>query len=460
MKKLTIIIFIVLVASSTAYFLFFSGSSGKGEGDAENKEEIFILKTGDIRLLIEATGRVVPEQEVEIKCKASGEITSLPLDVSDTVKKGDILLQLNPEDEKRSVKRAKVALAVSQARLTQSNLNLKVAKRELATEKIRTKAAIASSQAKLTEAKSKLKRVEQLLKKHMASPEELDVARTLYAQAEAESETTKARTEDLSTQAIEIDTKRQEIKIAEAQVEADKISLSDAEQRLADTTVVAPISGIVSENNVQKGQIIASGINNVGGGTTVMTIVDLSRIFILVSVDESDIGHIQNRQRVSITVDAYPDIRFPGIVDRVATKGIIVSNVVTFEVKVEVKGKNSKLLKPGMTANVEITAIEKKDILLVPITAIKRKQHKRFVAVVKADGTTESRAVTTNVTDGVSIEIVSGVQKGDKVIIPATQTQSQWQNDKNNKKDKPHGKRGQMRMMKTGSKKGSGSPHK
>lgn len=429
MKKRGIILLILFVSAGIAWFVFFSGKGDNREPDAEDGKEIVMAQNGDILVVVEATGRVISNQEVEIKCKASGEITSLPVDVSDMVKKGDLLLQLNPEDEERSVRRAEVALAVSQARQKQANLNLNIAERNLVTEKTRAGAALVSAEAKLHEARFKRERVEQLLDKKMASPEERDVARTLYAQAEAEHETAKARMEDLNTAAIQIETKREEVKIAEAAVETDKINLSDAVQRLADTTLAAPIDGIVAVNNVQVGQIIASGINNVGGGTTVMTLVDLSRIFVLVSVDESDIGQVRIGQIVNISVDAHPGIQFPGSVDRVATKGAVTSNVVTFEVKVEVKGDDRNLLKPEMTANVEIMAVEQNGVLLAPLKAIERKRNEQFVTVRKADGTDEQKMVTTGVTDGVSVEILSGLQKRDQIVVSSKGAQSRWQRD-------------------------------
>jgi RND family efflux transporter MFP subunit len=191
----------------------------------------------------------------------------------------------------------------------------------------------------------------------------------------------------------------------------------------------------VATRAVQVGQIIASGVSNIGGGTTVMTLADLSRTFVLVSVDESDIGRIENGQRVRITVDAFPDTFFPGEVVRVATKGTAVSNVVTFEVKVEVKGPNCGLLKPEMTANVRITAVEKNDVLLLPVNAVVRKRQERIVSVRKADGASEERTVKTGSSDGEMIEIAEGLSEGEKVVMPAGSAQSRWRADKNDTKN-------------------------
>jgi len=420
----------LLVLAGVGWWLRARGKTRKQPDAAEAAAtaQTATVEKGALRVVVEATGRVVPEQEIEIKCKASGEIIKLPVDVSDAVKKGDVLVQLDPADEERSVRRAEVALAVSEARLAQAQLALEIAQQELATERTRAEPALRSAQAKAQEAEARLTRVEQLLEKKIASPEELDSARTTRAQAVSDLEAARARIEELKAKAMQIQSRRQDLRIAEAQVETDKLSLSDTNQRLADTTVKAPIAGTVAERGVQVGQIIASGINNVGGGTTVMTLADLSRVYVLVTVDESDIGRIQVDQRVRITVDAYPDTPFPGRVVRVATKGQSTSNVVTFEVKVEVRGPSSRLLKPEMTANVEIVAVEKEDVLLLPAQALGRKRRERFVILPKPDGTEEERTVTTGASDGEKIEIVDGLAEGETVLLPRAGAGSRWRN--------------------------------
>ena len=151
----------------------------------------------------------------------------------------------------------------------------------------------------------------------------------------------------MDIKAHELELKRQDVRLSMAQIETDKIDFSLAEQRLKDTKVFSPINGVVSERNVQSGQIISSGISNVGGGTLVMVLSDLTRLFILASVDESDIGKVKLGQKVVITADSFPGKRFFGKIERIATKGVNISNVVTFEVKIEVQGTDKQLLKTG-----------------------------------------------------------------------------------------------------------------
>jgi len=195
---------------------------------------------------------------------------------------------------------------------------------------------------------------------------------------------------------------------------------------LKDTKVLAPIDGVVTQRPVSIGQIISSGISNVGGGTSILTISDLSRVFALGSVDESDIGRVALDQEVDVTADAYANRRFKGKVVRIAARGTNVSNVVTFEVKIEVLDQKKNLLKPEMTTNLEIIAARRNDVLTVPNEAVTRKQGKRIVNVLLPDGKTEERVVEAGINDGTKVEIVSGLEIGDKVVLQKAQAESRW----------------------------------
>lgn len=422
-----IILILIVLGLGAAVWKFWPRAASQEEKTAADQPQAIPVKLGSLRVVVDTSGRVVPHQEVEIKCKASGEVMKLPLDVSEPVKKGDLLLQLDPQDESRSVKRSEVALAVSEAKLVQARLNLKIAEQNLHTERNRAQESLKSREIELQESKAKLERIRQLLAKNMSSIEENEAAQTNCSQATTELENARMRIEDLKAQETAISLRKEDVRIAEAQVESDQLSLSDVRRRLADTEVMAPIDGVVAERNVQVGQIIASAISNVGGGTTVMKIVDLSRIYILASVDESDIGRVQTEQSVVITVDAYPEMTFPGKVVRVATKGMESSNVVTFEVKIEVEGPRRKMLKPAMTAAVEIVAVEKENVLLVPSGAINRRRNQTFVMVQGQNGA-EERVVETGASGSESVEIKSGLKEGELVLVRGL-TSSRWAND-------------------------------
>ncbi|MFH0794589.1 MAG: efflux RND transporter periplasmic adaptor subunit, partial [bacterium] len=428
-KKIWIVVVIVLLATAAIYFKV-SASKTEKKTD-EPPLSIAKVERGPIRLAVESTGRVVSNLDVEIKCKASGEVTQLAFDISDKVKKGDLLVQIDPVDEQRRVNQAEVGLSSSQARLTQSQFNYEVARQNLETEKTRAQAQLQSAQASYDDLLAKAARKKELLDKKYVSQEEYDTAQTASVQARSDLETAKARIEDLKSREISLEATKQDVVLAQADTDSDKINLELARQALTDTKVYAPIDGVVSDRKVAVGQIISSGISNVGGGTTMLTLSDLSRIFILASVDESDIGKVKVGQSAVVTADAYPEKTFTGNVVRIATSGASVSNVVTFEVKLEVLGEGKELLKPQMTANVEIVAAEKELALLVPADAVTRQQGQRVVYVQKPDGTTEERPVEVGISDGFKVEIMKGLNEGEEVAYQKGMGDSRWRNNPN-----------------------------
>lgn len=421
-KKLLILLVIIIVAMAAFFFL---RRDTKKDAGVTNSPEPVAATRGPISLTVVTNGRVVSNLDVEIKCKASGEIVKLPFDISDLVKKGELLMELDPVDEQRNVKQARVSLESSEARLVIAKCSLEIAERNLGTERRRANASLDAAKARASDARTKASRVKDLFERKLASAEELDTVTTSAVQAAADEELAKVKLDELSTQERSLELARQEVQLAEGTVETDKIDLDTVLQRLKDTRVESPLDGIVTLRPVQTGQIISSGISNVGGGTTAMTMSDLSRIFVLAAVDESDIGNVALDQPVNITVDAFPGKRFPGRVMRIATKGLNNNNVVTFEVKIEVLSDFKALLKPEMTANIEIVAAKKDNAVLVPVESVMRKKGQQVVTIVDGINRVE-RPVETGLTDGVKVEILSGVNDGDKVAVYQSDSNSRW----------------------------------
>ena len=486
------------------------------------------VERGDILASVSSTGRVASNLDVDIKCKASGEVVKLPFDVSDIVKEGDLLVELDPIDMERSLTQAQVQLQASEARLQEARQNLDIAQQTLKTDQARAQAALTSAQAKAKDTQSKADRTKQLFEKKLASQEEWETDQTAAVAAQMDLTNAQTKLEELKTQEVTLDVKRQDVVLAQTSVDSDKIAVTVAQDRLHDTKVTSPMDGVVSARNVQKGVIISSGVSNVGGGTTIMTISDLSKLFVYASVDESDIGRVQLGQSVNITADAFPGVVFDGRVTRIATKGTNVSNVVTFEVQVEVLGEQRRhgssgggsgvgsstgsggaspateptsrpawgghaggarwrnsgatsqpttapgaqqatghgygktrsegqtlskrageapatqqpttqpaatqtarshqrpVLKPEMTANVEIIVADKSDVVIVPVEAVVRKAGQQYVTVIKDDGSTQDVAITTGITDGTRMEIASGLDAGQTIQIRKGGADSRW----------------------------------
>ena len=170
---------------------------------------------------------------------------------------------------------------------------------------------------------------------------------------------------------------------------------------------------------------MASGTGGFSGGTTILTLSDLSRMFVLATVDESDIGGVRLGQEARVTVDAYPGRVFKGKVVRVPTTGVNASNVVTFEVKVEVLDEAKALLKSVMTGVVTIVEDRRPDVLHVPTAAVTRRAG--HATVTMADGSKRDVQLGLEGTD--SVEVADGLAAGDRIVLGTEELPTRWKGD-------------------------------
>ena len=376
MRRFLLIICPLLAIGAAVAYYYYRGNRNKDTPD-ESNIELVVAEKGDLDLQVECTGRVEANREVEIKSKASGEVVELPFDISDFVFQEDLLVKLDPVDEERRVKQRRVALASS-------------------------KASLHSAEAQARETRAKFERVKKLYEKELTSAEDLEIAETDYIRADAARE------------------------MAAAQVTGDELNLADAEQRLTETEIYSPIDGTITGRFIQTGQIVSSGISNVGGGTPLLQVGDLSRIFIRASVAESDIGRVELGQQAMITADAYAEEGFFGEVVRIAAKGEEITDVVIFDVMIEALGDNRDSLKPGMTANVFILAARREDIVLAPLEAVMRGREGQILTIREPDGTDVERPVVTGINNGYLVEIAQGVDAGETIVLDREKAQSRF----------------------------------
>jgi len=208
---------------------------------------------------------------------------------------------------------------------------------------------------------------------------------------------------------------RQQMDAAQMDYEVAKATYDDAVSNLDDTVIKAPISGMVIGKPIPAGQTVSPGISN---PMVILTIADLNRMQIEALVDESDIGKIKLNQKVSFTVDAYPDKTFAGKVATISNKANVQQNVVYYTVLIDVESPEG-LLKPTMTARVSVHVGERNNVLIVPTLAIKDSKGQRFVQVLR-NGATQPEAVkiVTGLSSEDRIEVVSGLQQGDTIVLP------------------------------------------
>jgi RND family efflux transporter MFP subunit len=287
---------------------------------------------------------------------------------------------------------------------------------------MRTHSTLESAKVKAMNAQAKAERQKQLIDQQLGSQEEYESAQTDAATALADQRTAEVAVAEVTQQEIALETKRQDVKLAEADVQAAQITLDQAKKQLDYTTVLAPMNGTVSSLDVQIGTIVASGINNVSGGTTIMTLSDLSHVFVEATVDEADIGSVQVGQSARVTVDSYAGKVFTGKVVRVAVKGVSESNVTTFEVKVEVTDAQKALLKPLMSANVVIVQAQRDGVLTLPTSAVTRKADKTVVKLSSG----EEREIQLGIEGAERVEVTSGLAESDHVVVNNNEQPSRW----------------------------------
>ena len=356
-KKRVILGMIIIIILSVVIFTSTQNSTGNYKS-AKQKFKEYTIERGTFKILVTANGGVIPIDRVEIKSKASGLVEELPVEQGDFIKKGDLIARLDQKDERA---------AVSQA---QADFDIAV--------------------AELKKSRREHKRKDELYVQQLISEEDRDL--------------------------IELN-----LAIAKGELIQATTALTRAKERFSESIVRAPIDGIILQKYVEKGQIIASGISNVSGGTPIVDIADMSSVYIQAGVDEIDIGKMKVGQPAIVTADAYPDIKFTGKIVRIAPEAKIEQNVTLFDVIVEVKNQEGKL-KSGMNTSIEITIVEKDNVLLVPNIALRipeggKADKNMRVVMLKKGKSYELRRIEIGLDNFKEVEILSGLNDGDIVGV-------------------------------------------
>jgi len=376
---------------------------------------------GDLLVKISATGVVEPNFQVEVKSKASGEVLKFKYEEGDRIKKGQLLLQLDKSDEIRSVARSKADLASATAKLNKAKTALLSQETKYQTSLKSAESQVQEAEANLEESEDKLKRQEDLFQKKFTSQEALQGAQTAFKVNQENLIQARSDVQAAKDTIHDIDVKKHEIDLARSEVQRAKISLAEAKERLDETEIFAPISGVLIEKLVEQGQIISSGISNVSGGTTLANLADLSRLFIIADVDETDIGSVEINQLVKITADAYPGRTFSGKVQRISPRGQVENSITIFKVKIEIRGEGKDILKPMMTANVDIISKELKNVIYLPREALRVEKSKKYAAIL-VNNEPKEVLVTTGVRNPIHVQVLSGLEADQEVLIGDWQT--------------------------------------
>ena len=348
-----------LVAVAIIAYLMFSGGKKKETISMETaKAEIASIHTS-----ITATGTIEPVTSVTVGTQVSGIVSHLYVDYNSIVKKGQVIAELD--------------------------------RTNLISELTAQKASLASAQSSLNYQQSNFERYKTLFDKGLVSADEFESARLQYEQAKQ-------------------------------QVAQSRESVQRAQTNLGYATITSPIDGIILSKSVEEGQTVAASFN-----TPELFVIaqDLTNMRVIADIDEADIGGVKEGQRVSFTVDAFPDDTFEGSVTQVRQEATTESNVVTYEVVISAPNADLKL-KPGLTANVTIFTMEKNDVLTVPAKALRFMPNEAFLKKgeriedceaphklwTKEGDVFKAHKVEIGTTNGVTTEILSGIEPGTEVL--------------------------------------------
>lgn len=207
-----------------------------------------------------------------------------------------------------------------------------------------------------------------------------------------------------------------EIQRRQRKVEEKKLELALAKENLDDTVLEAPFSGIISKVYVEEGELAAG--ETVSSSREILRLVDTSKLFAEVKVDEVDIAQVQVGQKVKVSVDAYPDETFFGKLVSICPEATTSEGLVVVEVKIELEA-NPKL-KPGLTADADIIVAEVKDVIILPVEEVRERGERHFVRVVQ-DGEPAPRQVEVGVSNGTYMQVKSGLQEGETVLSAGLQ---------------------------------------
>jgi len=314
-----------------------------------------------IELTSVVTGKVIPEDEVEIKPQLNGIIEKILVKEGDTVQNGQLIAVIKVVPDERSVYGA-------QAQVTSSKLNLENGEKQL-------------------------NRAKELFAKQIISQQEFEDAELRYNSA------------------------KENLKAAENDLEIIRNG-SVAGSSTANTNIRATLSGTILEIPVEVGdQVIAA--NNFNAGTSVAIIADLSQMIFEGKVDEAEVGNLTNGMKIIVSMAAIPNKEFDAKLKFVAPKGTEEGGAVQFKIEAELALDDDTFVRAGYSANGALVVNSKTDVMVIPEAVLQfdRKTQKPYVEIEISDQNFERREIDTGLSDGIKVEILSGVEMTDNIKI-------------------------------------------
>jgi len=387
------------------------GTGGPGATPRATIVTVAPVEARPLERAVDATGSLLPWQEVILNTNASGTVARLLVDLGDTVRAGQVVAELDPRESTLAVEQAEAGVGAARESLGRARAQLRAAEAQLQQVRDSRRALEASlnrSRAALEETKTNLDRMRQLVAGALVAQRELDVARTQHEVAVEQYETAQVALTQFPDRVrvaeAELESDRSAIRVTEADLRRREADLALARKRLGDVTLRAPISGAVARRHLNPGQYVTEN-------TSVFTIVRSDPLKFTGTVPEHVALEVRPGQPVRVRVEPVPNRQFPGRVTRVSPAVDMTSR--TVQVEAEVPNPEG-LLKPGLFARAALVLREDADVAFVPESAVSYFAGITRVFVV-ADGKASERAVSLGARKDGLVEVVEGVQAGEQV---------------------------------------------
>lgn len=432
----------ILIISLVGLIILLVGASmwrsrTKGRGEKVTVESV---ERRTIEETVSASGRIFPETEVNISSDVSGEVVELYVEEGDSVTLGQLLARVDPDAFQSAVDRGRAS--VDNAKAQQANAQAGVERNKAAL--LQAEAQVKQVEAQLVNARAIHQRNVGLLKDGVVSQAEFDASLSNLQALEANLESSKA---NLKAAEATLESARQSALAAGFTVKSAEASLKELQTSLRRTSIYAPVDGVVSRLNIEKGERVVGTIQM--AGTEMMRIADMSRMEVQVDVNENDVLRVSTGDRVDVEVDAYLDEIFRGTVTQIANSASSASSVAlstdqvtNFVVKVLLDPQSWSHLslpssrspfRPGMSASVEIHTARADSVISVPLQAVTTRDYKEVrkstslqgfddddlvevVFVLTPEGIIKLVPVTTGIQDDESIQITSGLETGQEIV--------------------------------------------
>lgn len=354
MKKVVLAVVVIVVVAGIIVLAFSNGSSSKETG-----AKLVPVQRGDIVEKAMAIGTIEPFKEIAVKSKISGIVKKLYVEVGDTVHEGDPLMDIMPQPTPLEYTEAKRQMEIAQISSDNSERNYNRAK--------------------------------ELYDKELTSKDDFDTKKAAYEENKARLDLAKDRMQLLEKGALA------------------------ASRGMKENTIRAPITGTVLSKNTDEGDPVVP-LTSYQDGTELMYLADMSDLIFRGTVDEIDVGKLKEGMPATLRIGALPKDTVGGVLYKISPKARKDQSATVFDVEIHLKNSGQVNLRAGYSANAEIRIMEARDILVIPERLVEFAGDTAYVTVQDSAGAQVRKQIETGLSDGITIEVASGLQENDVVV--------------------------------------------